>query len=191
MESSNKKEMETEPMPERRAATIDQLHDIKDQLDSLTDQVEEIDSKLSAHIELNKDDVIQTQSSFIQVKEQLTEVKNKVNEIETSLPARILIVEDNLATIREHQTQITPKVDDIYEIIAAWRGFSKAIGWISENLSRLFWIFTTVATIGTGGYYLVEYFRGRFVITPIEVGYHLLNSMPNALIAGSNGCCFL
>lgn len=163
-------------MPERRSdtrVTIDQLHDIKNRLESLTQQVDDIDLKLSSHIELNKSDVMQAQSSFMEVKQQLTEVKSKVDEIETSLPARILLVEDNLATIRSHQTEITPKVNDIYEIISVWRGFSKAMGWIGDNVSKIVWIFTAIAAIGTGGYYIVEYVRGNFKVVPVKVSYQI------------------
>ena len=162
---------EEKRMTERRVVTIDQLHNIKDQLDVLTEQVDEIDSKLSTHIDSNKIDMTQTQSSFVEVKAQLTEVKNKVDEIETSLPARIMIVENNLATIRDHQITITPKIDDIYDIISVWRGFSRAMGWISDNVKTILVIVSVVGALSTGGVYIVDYAKTRIKIVPAETTF--------------------
>lgn len=100
---------------------------------------------------------------YDELKENHLDLTEKVNEL---LLAK-------LENKTEHQVLINqlndakPKVDEIYEILLVWKGFSKMISWISENAKKVSAIIALVVSLVGGGSMLVHYVQSNFIIQTI------------------------
>lgn len=153
-------------MADRRTATVDQLNEIKLKLESVSNQVTEIDVKLETQINLSEIEHKEIKHDFNELRVKLQEAKSKIDSFDL-LPLRISTVEENFAQFKAIQETQTPKVDDMYEIISSWRGFSKVIGWISENVKKITVVGSTVTIFVGGGYYGYDTLTHKFAIVPV------------------------
>lgn len=159
--------------------------ELKEQLNGVRGKIVNIESSIPPRLDTYE----KTQADFEQVQKlllikhealeesismidaQFNELKTK-NEILGAQVNQILSNQDQNSS--EHvqifagMNEIKPKIDEIWDIMTAWKGFNKMVGWISENAKKITLILALLASLGGTISWMSHYIQSNFIIKSVD-----------------------